>query len=219
MGQHNMNKKNIYYTVGIVGTLAFCFFVWGLFLFMPNKRSVAVDLGSLHGTWLKSPRTLSDFSFKTTQNETFTPQNAKGHWTFVFFGYTHCPYLCPTTLKMLSTFYTKLEQDKITPLPQVLLVTLDPKRDSIHALKKYVHSFNPDFLAARGTSKTIQAFTKEMGIAYMRLQSPNADPNTYQIEHSGTVMLLNPEAQLAAFFTLPQDPLWIADDYERVLKS
>jgi len=168
-----------------------------------------------YGTWLDVPRPVTAFSLMGTNDKPFDNQSLKGHWTFLFFGFTSCPSLCPTTMGKFSRLYALLESKKMKTMPEIVLISLDPARDSLDKLKHYVEAFNPHFLGARGESEeAVKPLTTQMGVAYLRVVSKGMDAQNYTIDHTGTVMLINPEGELAAFFTTPE-PAEMAADYER----
>lgn len=186
-----------------------------LYFFYSNATKHAAT--PYHGTILKTPRNVSDFSLLNQQKQPFTQQNLKGQWTVMFFGFTSCPDICPTTMTNLAKWYQILEQKGARNLPQVILVSVDPERDTPDHMKKYIHAFNPKFMGVTGKISTIDRLTKEVGVAYMKMaKKESTDPMDYGIEHSGTLMLFNPEGKLQGFFTTPHDLEKIAQDYLRL---
>ncbi|MBA2648258.1 MAG: SCO family protein [Legionella sp.] len=172
-----------------------------------------IDLTHFHGTYLETPRTVQPFKLKGIDNKLFDNSKLKGKWTFVFFGFTQCGYLCPTTMAELGKMYKILEKKELE-LPQVVMISIDPESDTLDKLKQYVQAFNPKFFAARGNDSIIEAMTKEMGIVYQKIASKSGDSKRrYDIQHSGAIMLFNPKGQLNVFFTLPHNANLMAKDY------
>ena len=94
------------------------------------------------------------------------------------------------------------------------MITVDPERDSLKKLGQYVKAFDSHFYGARGNTKMLQQVTQDLGIAYAKIaQSGTTDSQHYDIEHTGTIMLCNPEGKLMAFFTMPHQASLIAKDY------
>lgn len=173
-----------------------------------NKR----EISAFHGTYLEEPRTVSTFELMGTDGRPFNNASLKNQWTLVFFGFTECGSICPTTLAELSTMYRILKEQGVEPLPHVVMVSLDPDRDSLEKLGKYMKSFNPSFYGARGNDSVVKRITKEMGVAYTKVKNPeSASPKDYNIQHSGVIMLFNPEGKLNAFFTTPHADFLAAD--------
>jgi protein SCO1/2 len=198
-----------------VGFVVLAFLALALGLYLSPKQSPS--LSKLHGTALQNPREIEAFSLAGTNVPIFDNKALQGKWTMIFFGFTNCGYLCPTTMAELGKMYKILEQKEVKPLPQVLMISIDPERDSLDKLKDYVTSFDPHFYAARGDAKDIQKMTKELGVAYAKVNVPGQE--TYDIQHSGTVMLFNPKGKLSAFFTSPHQAALLAEDYTALTKQ
>lgn len=130
------------------------------------------------------------------------------------FGFTNCGYICPTTLAELGKMYRILEDKGVKDLPRVVMISIDPERDDQEKLGSYVSSFHPDFYGARGDDASIKAMTREMGIAYAKImEKDTSDPKSYDMQHSGALMLFNPQGELNAFFTTPHRADLLAKDY------
>jgi len=186
----------------------------GLFVSQHIHSKKKIDATQFHGTYLDNPRTINEFSLIGTDNKPFKNSNLQGHWTLVFFGFTNCGYLCPTTMAELGKMYRLLQDKKVKELPQVVMISIDPQRDSIERLGQYVTSFQPQFFGARGEEKDIKAMTREMGVAYAKvINKDSLDPQNYDMQHSGAIMLFNPQGELNAFFTTPHRADLLAKDY------
>ena len=102
------------------------------------------DFSALSATVFQQPRAVQPFELLDHHGESFTPESLRGQWSFVFFGYTHCPDVCPTTLATLADAADRVDDDRM----HVLFVSLDPERDDLGRLGDYVTTFDPAFLAA-----------------------------------------------------------------------
>jgi len=204
-------KKGITLTIGVL--LAFAALVTGIFVAQHMHSKKKIDSSQFHGTLLQQPRQIEQFALVDINNATFDNQNLQGQWTMVFFGFTNCGYLCPTTMSELAKMYHFLEQKNVKPLPQVILISVDPDRDTIEKLKQYVTSFNPHFQGARGDDDAIKKMSHEMGIAYSK-QPINGSNENYDVQHSGAIILFNPQGELVAFFTTPHKAELLAQDYQ-----
>lgn len=172
-----------------------------------------------YGTLLDNPRQINNFQLTNTNQLEFSNNSLKNHWTLIFFGFTNCGYMCPTTMAELGKTYRLLEKKATIPLPDVVMISLDPKHDNIIKLKNYVKAFDKHFNGAIGSNKRIKALTKELGIAYTKINnSSNSNKNISNIEHSGAIMLFNPDAKLVAFFTSPHKAENLAKDYALITK-
>jgi protein SCO1/2 len=208
----NLKTKGIKLTVLVLLVLSGLF--TGIFVSQHLSFKKKIDASEFHGTYLENPRTVNQFTLQGTDQTTFNNKSLHGKWTLIFFGFTHCGYLCPTTMAELGKMYRILEEKGIKDLPQVVMISIDPERDSLEKLSSYVKSFNNTFSGAIGGNKAIRLMTREMGIAYVKIA--NKDSNElppYDIQHSGAVMLFNPQAELNAFFTTPHHADSLAKDY------
>ena len=129
---------------------------------------------------LDKPRIFSDFELVDHRGEVFNLDRMKGIWTIVFFGFTHCPDICPTTLAMLNETYSKLKPSE-KELLQVVMISLDPERDTVEKLAEYVPYFNPEFTGVTGNKHLIRRLTAELNVAYNQVPLNGDD---YTVDHS-----------------------------------
>lgn len=170
-----------------------------------------------HGTVLKEARVLTSFDFPSTIETRFSSDTAKDHWTFVFYGFTHCPMMCPTAMSELNQVYKQLEEDGIKTLPQIVMVTVDPERDTIERMRDYVTGFNPNFIGAVGSLAQTKAMTQEVGIAFEKVTSRDGKAGEYDMQHSGAIIVLNPKGRLKAFFNWPHKVSDMVEDYKHLV--
>ena len=199
-----------------IGILALLFGMWSSHNLSKANKQNTITLSV--GTILPMPRPVQAFQLTGLDNNAFTNDNFKNHWTMIFFGFTHCPMLCPTTLSTLNQVYQKLQHDQVQALPQVLFISVDPERDSIQGIKEYLTSFNPAFIGARGDKDKIDAITKQFNVAYAKVMQNPTDQN-YSVDHSGTILLVDPQGQLYAIFSTPHNANNIAGDYEKIIAN
>jgi protein SCO1 len=186
----------------LVAIAALCAALAGFWLAREIDSS-APQLAS--GTWLVSPRTVADFQLTDPQGHFFTAHELQGRPSLVFFGFTHCPDVCPTTLAKLA------QVKKAAPVVglQVLFITVDPQRDTPTAVGVYAHAFDPDFIGLTGDQGAIEKVTKAFGVAALRVELPGGD---YTMDHSAAVFLLNARGQIVGIFTPPFDARRFAQD-------
>jgi protein SCO1/2 len=199
----------------IVILLAIVAFMAGLFVSQHHSSKNMIDLKQLHGTALKHPHEVSPFSLQGTNNKPFNNVSLNGSWTMMFFGFTHCGYVCPTTMAELGKMYRLLQERGVPVLPQVVMISVDPTHDSTDVLSNYVHAFDAHFYGARGSDAAVKRLAEEVGIAYFSV--PDSDKTVHSqdnIEHTGTIILFNPKGQLVAFFTSPHHADFLARDYQ-----
>ena len=130
-------------------------------------------------------------------------KDLQGHWSLMFFGYTHCPDICPTTLQVLKEAKQHAQQADAEPFPQVYFVSVDPERDSAELMHDYVQYFDPSFTGITGDPKMIEALTLQMSVVSMKAPAASGDADDYLVDHSAAVLLLNPEGKLQAFLQPP----------------
>lgn len=189
----------------ILGVAAICAAVAGFWL-ARELDSSGPELAS--GTWLPQPKTIADFQLTDSSGQPFSRLNLQGKPTLVFFGFTHCPDVCPTTL-------VKLAQAKKTahiPGLNVVFVTVDPARDTQRLVGLYVHAFDPDFVGLTGAEKTIDTMAHNFGVAVNKVDLPGGD---YTMDHTAAVFLLNTHGQVAGIFTPPFDTPKLTQDLDR----
>jgi protein SCO1/2 len=201
------NRQKLVFILAAIALLAAFFGMWS------RHNMHAQNDGSskfLVATLFNQPRTITPFQLTDTNNKPFNLANLKGHYSLIFFGFTRCPDLCPTTLALLSKSYKIMEGDKLKSLPQIIFISVDPDRDNPQGIKNYLNSFNPAFLGATGKKTQIDQLTQEMSVIYAKVSEDKS--GHYSIDHSGTIAIINPEGQFAGVFTMPHDPLKIAND-------
>lgn len=164
------------------------------------------------GTLLPSAKPVTDFQLTDHRGQAFTLENLKHNWTFAFFGYTHCPDVCPTSMAMLAQVQGKLEkQAGLDKLPQVVFVSVDPERDTAALLSEFVPYFHPDFIGASGDAQNTLNLTRQLGILYGKTEGSATD--NYLVDHSAAIILLDPDGAFRAVFGVPHNPTLIASDF------
>lgn len=186
----------------------------GLGVLFQYNRSKSVDLSALNATVLSQPREIAPFQLTDNLGKPYDKSSLKGHWSMLFFGFTNCPQLCPTTMAELNKMFTQLQKEKVSEMPEVVMVSIDPERDTEKKLNDYVTSFNKAFKGAYGDKNAIAALTKQLGVVYMKAQ--NKTEKNYTINHTGTVMLFNPAGELSAFFSVPHKAQVMAKEYRLI---
>jgi protein SCO1/2 len=153
---------------------------------------------SQHLSVYPQPRALPDFILKDHNNADFKKDALVDHWSLVFVGYTYCPDICPTTLAELTAIYPKLKEIPTDYPVQVILLSVDPKRDSSERLNEYINFFDPEFIAASGEHAQLFPLVRAMGMMYS--MSESTDNPDYLVDHSSSVVVINPKAQVMGRF-------------------
>jgi len=158
---------------------------------------------------------LKTFTLTDHNEQAFTKNNLKNKWSFVFFGYTHCPDICPTTLFTLKQINKSLKKHpQATSNIQVIFVSIDPKRDNPKNLKKYVTYFNKDFIAVTGSADNINSFAKQFSAAYIKEETNTS--GEYLMSHASSIFLVDPKMRLVASFSPPHDSATIKSQYLKI---
>ncbi|WDE11659.1 SCO family protein [Thalassomonas haliotis] len=156
-----------------------------------------------HALYYQQPRAITAFELTDHTGEVFDNQDLVGNWSWVFFGYTSCPDVCPTTLQELNFIYEDLKA--ISDNSQILLVSVDPGRDSQEKLAQYIGYFNPEFKALRGGHSVLFPFARNLGLMYaisgMGEEDEGDEENeNYLVDHSASLVLINPDGNISAIF-------------------
>lgn len=164
-------------------------------VFMTAPKTTVVESGTL----LQQPRPLPEFTLVDERGEAFTRTELQGHWTLLFPGFTYCPDICPATLGQLKSVHAQLGErgEKL----QVLLFSVDPQRDTPEVMARYVHFFNPAFKGVTAAEPALREFAQALGVAYA--QVPGETEDSYTMDHSAALVLLNPQGEIAGYFTPP----------------
>lgn len=139
----------------------------------------------------------------------------RGKAVVIFFGFTQCPDVCPTALSALAEAMRRLGPDATRV--QVLFVTIDPERDTADLLSRYVPAFHPSFLGLRGDAEATARVAKEFKVVYQKV--PGQTPDTYTMDHSAGLYLLDPQGRLRVFESHGQGAEAIAHDLAQLLRS
>ncbi|MFM1886068.1 MAG: hypothetical protein RL026_1225 [Pseudomonadota bacterium] len=161
------------------------------------------------GTWLPSYRPLQAFQLETADGTPFTLQSLQGRPHLVFFGFTHCPDICPTTLALVTSVVAR------EPLPglQPVFVSVDPERDDAVTLRRYADAFNGRFLPVRGSEQALQPLMKSLSAVAAKVPTPDGQ---YTVDHSAHLYYLDAQGRLAAVFTPPLDAAGLEADLRRI---
>ena len=155
-------------------------------------------------TLFPDPKPLTAFALTDQEDRIFDLTRLKGKWTFLFFGFTHCPDICPTTLALLARVRDNLAKNTAGAEDiQFVFVSVDPNRDSAGKLAQYVGYFDTTFLGVTGDNAQIANLAGQLGAAYQVAITPGTED--YPVVHSAAVFLLDPRARYHAVFAPPHD--------------
>jgi len=174
------------------------------------------DRPEIAGFVYPEPKPISPFKLAEHDGSSFDLEALRGKWSFVYFGYTHCPDVCPTTLAELGRVQKSLEEAGLDAGNQYFFVSVDAQRDTPQRLAQYVAFFNKKFVGATGTDEALTKFTQEAGVVYSFPQGRKG--KNYAVDHSSTVALFDPNARLAAVFTSPHKAEEIVEGFRKILR-
>jgi protein SCO1/2 len=148
------------------------------------------------------PRDIGEFSLVDHRGEAFTEEDLQGQWTLVFFGFTHCPDICPTTMAFLDRFMDELEGTEAEEETEVVMISVDPARDTVEQLASYVPYFNEDFTGVTGEFLDLFRVATNLNTPFRKVPGQGED---YVVDHSANVVLINPRGDYHGFFKAPLD--------------
>ncbi len=151
-------------------------------------------------TVLPDPNPVPSFSLLDQHGNAVDEHVFKGQWDLVFFGFTHCPDICPMTLQVLAAARQQLADAGQAPLPRIVLVSVDPERDTPELLGQYVDYFGDDNLGLTGSLEGVQQLADGLGIYFARQP---ADGDNYNVDHSAAVLVVDPNGGFHALFGGP----------------
>ena len=205
-----MSKRNIVFVFLVV------FGMTALFIYFQSLPSLLQKKPMLlTGKILTRPMELNNFELIDQYNQTFINKSLAGNWTIIFFGYTNCPDVCPTTIYKLAEIKNTIIEDLPSKNFNTVLVTLDPDRDTPERLDEYIGYFDESMLGVTGTYEDIQAFASSLSVFYQRI---NKDEG-YDFNHNASIFVLDKDGSLFATMS-PANPVSeLKDDFYTILNN
>ncbi len=180
------------------GTVVALAFAAGVWLSSRHARSGAAPVDGL--LWPDPPQ-LAAFHLVDDSGQPFTLDDLRGRWTLMFFGFTHCPDVCPTTLEAMARAHAALQDNPAwSEHGQVVFVSVDPDRDDGEQIAQYVHYFSPDFIGATGAATELEALTRSVGVLFMKVP---LGEGAYTMDHSAGIFFVAPDTRLVSVLTPP----------------
>lgn len=169
----------------------------------------------LRGLLVKQPVPVPEFNLVDQYNKPFTAERLKGAWTFLFFGYTHCPDVCPTTLTELDDAANQLKDLQTAERKiQYVFISVDPGRDTPKMLGDYVSYFDAKFIAATGKDDELKQLANPLGIKFARGIGTDTE---YFVNHSSAMLLIDPQGRYYAHFRAPHYSEEIVESFKQVV--
>ena len=194
----------------LFGIAAFISIMLGLsvYSFLSPRPLSDADASKLGLYLLNESRPISAFSMTDHLGRQVGLSSLKGRWSILFFGFTTCPDICPTTLSVLNDAVTTLENP-----PKIVMVSVDPERDTPSRLSQYVPAFNRDFVGYTGAFEETVKLSEELNIAFGKV--PGELPGSYLVDHSASLVLVNPDGHYAGFVKAPHN----ASNLQRIIRA
>ena len=174
---------------------------------------------------LPSPREIGSFALMDTRGEAFTVERLSGGWSFIFFGFTNCPDICPTTMSVLAQAERQLQQSSPDAVLEfnAVLVTVDPERDDLATLGDYVGAFSPRFVGvAAGLEETVE-FARQLNVGFAKAPVSNDGPTQgeldYGVDHSSQIVIVNPSGHYHGFIKMPHRADTVAQAFQSLRAS
>ena len=169
---------------------------------------------------LPEPRFIADFALIDHHRQAFSMAELRGNWSLIFFGFTHCPDVCPGVLYELqqvkSTVAKNIPEGMQTP--RILFISVDPERDSPEILEAYLTHFDSSFIGVSGKHEQLLPLTRQVGIAY-RIEQHENGATQYGVDHSAGILLTDPAGRLHGVFPAPHDAAKISADLLAILRE
>jgi protein SCO1/2 len=182
----------------LAGVVMVAAFGGGMWLSASRQGSDAAGVDGL--LWPDPPR-LQGFHLVDHTGRPFDAEALRGRWSLLFFGFTHCPDVCPTTLATLARAQEQLRRvPAYGPNGRVVFVSVDPERDSPEVIAEYVTYFAPDFIGATASEDELRAFGRALGVLFMKVEQSDGG---YSVDHSAGVFFVSPELELVSVLTPP----------------
>ena len=191
LSQEEMSPRNLF--IAAVAVIAIATGTWLSFNIASPTQQPNV------ATLLPGGNELPLFSLLDHDGNAIDQTVFTGYWDLVFFGFTHCPDICPLTLQVLSDARQRLANEGIEPLPRIVLVSVDPERDKPEQLARYIGYFGDGNLGITGELEEIRKLTNGLGIWF---EKSGADEN-YTVDHAAAVLVIDPDGQFRALFSAP----------------
>jgi len=207
-------QKNIKLTVWALVAVMVVFIVGVTHKILSPRIMSKHELSANGAIVFDKPRIIPEFNLIDQQGQAFTKEQLKGQWTLVFFGFTTCPDICPTTLASLSKVYGKLNDD-IRDKTQIVLLSVDPARDTPEKLEEYVGFFNKNFVGVTGDFFEVKSLADKLNVAFNKVVTGD----DYTIDHSAHLVLINPYGDYHGIFKPPFELARLKVTYQSIVSS
>lgn len=204
----------------VVSCLVLVAVVLGLFVYSMTRPPVlsTEQLENLGVFVLPRPREIAEFQLTTQSGKPFGVEQLEGHWSFLFFGFTNCPDVCPTSLAVMGDAVREIVaggQAADAPF-QGIMVSVDPERDDPESLGRYVTAFSKDFIGLSGSQEAIAGFATQLNVAFAKMPDGRGG---YQVDHTANIVIVNPRGHYHGFIRLPHKTEAVVAAYRSLAAS
>lgn len=208
-----VEKKSVLTGPVFILLISICAGIALYFIYWPASHRPVT--GDLQGVLRPEARELTAFNLVDQNNRPFELDRFAGNWSFVFFGYTYCPDICPTTLSKLVAVFSQLEnQAEPESSLKAFFISVDPQRDKPEVLEGYMNYFNAAFIGVTAEKEQLDSFARQFGAGYVI--EPERAPGDYLVSHTSSIFLVGPEKRLLAHFSPPHDPETIVEQFRQI---
>lgn len=208
-----MKEKKEFPKGTVILFLSFIALFIAIYLSMTSRKMVIPQ--ELIAVLRPHATTLQPFTLTNKNAQPFTKQHLKDKWSFIFFGYTYCPDICPTTLTTLKHINRTLKKNHQAATDmQVIFVSVDPERDTPETLGKYTAYFSKDFIPVTGSTDELFNFSRQFSAAYSKEKTDT--PSEYLMSHTSSIFLVDPKMRIVASFSPPHDTETITSQYLKI---
>jgi len=208
---------------GIKTTVFLCLVFIGIVLaaFVYNTTKVKTlsfeELAQQGSVMLPKPRALAEVRLQSDDGAAFTESNlAEGGWKFIFFGFTNCPDICPTSMSIMGQAYNELSEEERTEFSGVL-VSVDPERDTLETLGDYARAFSPSFTGVTGGVADLATFATQVNAAFQKMPGQAGEP--YTMDHTGNIVIVNPRGHYHGFIKMPHTRAKLVETFRALRAS
>ena len=205
-----MSSQQKYFSVFLILALSL---VLGLYAYLYKNNRIQAKPSLQTATFVHDQNvSIPTFNFTDHNQKAFTPDDLKNKWTFWFFGFTHCPDICPITLGTLSTAIEQLQTEHSIEDTYIVFVSVDPERDKPEELKSYVNAFSEKVIGVTTNQTDLDIFLKNIGVVAVKQPTSDSDSD-YLINHSSAVFLIAPDTRISAIFSSPHTVAGLNKDF------
>jgi len=214
--QDNTRKKFAFIASGLIALLLGVVVWFNYPTPLPALQQTKLETRS--ATVLPQLKKLQPFALMDQQGKPFDNQKLLGQWTFISFGYTHCPDICPTTMALLTDMKQQLQSLTTASPVQIVFASVDPERDTQQRLAEYVSYFDSSFIGITGSDNELERLTQPLGILYAKVETKKSAMG-YVMDHSASIILVDPQGRYHALFSPPHDAAIMAEDFTAISEN